>query len=149
MSARIDIPQPVTLTIPAEIIDNRGHTTTVRTVWFYDIAQPHQLTLRIIAEAGALPRYTEWLFARSLLWSGLAFPTGDGDVQLQPVDSGTLAVALSSPSGSATLTFLLDALAAFAARIYALVPDGQEPPPDISEIENVLRAAADTADGDR
>ena len=148
MTARIDLPKPVTLTVPAQLTDHHDQTVTVRTAWFYDLAEPHQLTLRIIVGTGTLPRYTEWLFARDLLWHGLANPIGDGDVRIDPIDSSTVLVALSSPSGHATLEFPLDALAAFAARIYALVPDGQEPAPDLSSIENVLRAAAETAGGD-
>jgi hypothetical protein len=146
MTLRTDLPKPVTLTVPAQLTDDQGLTATIRTAWIYDLDQPHALTLRMIVGTGPNPRYTEWLFARSLLWQGLAFPIGDGDVRIDPIDSSTVVVALSSPSGEATLAFPLEALAAFAARIYALVPDGQEPEPDLSAIENVLRAAAEVGE---
>lgn len=146
MTARIRIPEPITLTVPAQITDDHDHAAAVRTAWLYDHADPYQLTLRITISPGAQPRYTKWVFARDLLWHGLAHPTGEGDVRISPADSNTATVELTSPDGHAVLTFPLDALAAFAARVYALVPDGQEPELDLSDVECVLRAAAEVGE---
>jgi hypothetical protein len=122
---RTHVPKPVTLTVNA-IVTAGALTGPVRVVWLYTADRPHAILMRPITPRLAAGESTDWLFARSLLWEGLTAPVGDGDVRIAPVDDEFLDVDLSSPSGTATLTFPIEALRGFIGRVYAQVPDGTE-----------------------
>ena len=86
----------------------------------------------------------EWIFARDLLAAGIESRQGEGDVQVWPSPvscaeaddldvigpAGTggkvLNIELSSPFGQAHFEAPAQAMSAFLARTYQIVPAGQE-----------------------
>jgi hypothetical protein len=69
-------------------------------------------------------------------------------VQLVPLDDESTLLLLSAPAGKAGVRFPTEQIRQFRNRTYALCLPGDEPAPDLSSVENVLRAAADTTGGD-
>ncbi|NEE02420.1 SsgA family sporulation/cell division regulator [Phytoactinopolyspora halotolerans] len=71
-----------------------------------------------------------WVFARDLLSEGLDKRTGVGDVTIWPVNSPnalpTIQIQLSSPDGDAYLRAPAEAIEAFLAETWRLVPPGTE-----------------------
>jgi hypothetical protein len=114
------------------------------TSWTYAADQPHAIKVSIPDQDDVV---VIWEFARSLL-THLTRPAGLGDVVLEPINERTTAVRLSSPDGTAELWFDTEDLRQFRNQTYALCIPGQEPEPDLSSVENVLRAAAEHAGGD-
>lgn len=135
-------PKPVTLTVDATVT-NGALTGPIRVAWLYTALRPHEIVMRPITARLAAGKSTDWLFARSLLWEGLDARAGAGDVTIAPADSVSLDVTLTSPEGTATLTFPIEALRAFVARVYAQVPDGTEAETVAAEAEAFLQYAAD------
>jgi hypothetical protein len=92
----------------------------------------------------------EWIFARDLLAAGIESRQGEGDVQVWPslmscaetdeldvigtvetpgppgTDGQVLNIELSSPFGQAHFEAPAEAMSAFLARTYQIVPPGQE-----------------------
>jgi hypothetical protein len=66
-----------------------------------------------------------WTFARDLLLVGVARPTGLGDVQVFPEESGVM-LHLTSPEGTARLAASPAELRQFVSRMLSLVPSGGE-----------------------
>jgi hypothetical protein len=121
-----------------------GHV--VATSWSYTTDQPHAVKVLLRTASGS----ALWEFARTLL-TDLTSPAGDplhGDVTFCPLDDITTALKLSSPDGLAQVLLDTEALGQFRNRTYALCRPGQEPDADLSSVENVLRAAAETTGGD-
>ncbi|HEX6523063.1 MAG TPA: SsgA family sporulation/cell division regulator [Streptosporangiaceae bacterium] len=95
----------------------------------------------------------EWIFARDLLSAGIESRQGEGDVQVWPsepadsadggADSVVLNIELSSPFGQAHFEAPVEAMGAFLARTYSIVPAGEESGfVDIeSELNDLLRKA--------
>jgi len=95
----------------------------------------------------------EWIFARDLLSAGIESRQGEGDVQVwpsEPIDSEesgadgiVLNIELSSPFGQAHFEAPAEAMAAFLARTYSVVPAGKESAfVDIeTELNDLLRQA--------
>jgi len=135
-------PKPITLTVDATVT-NGALTGPVRVAWLYTALRPHEILMRPITQRLAAGKSTDWLFARSLLLEGLEAPAGAGDVTIAPADSESLGVTLTSPEGTATLTFPIEAVRAFIARVYAQVPDGTEAAVVGDEAEAFLRYAAE------
>lgn len=79
------------------------------------------------ASAGGEP--VNWSFARELLVSGLDEPVGSGDVRVWPWASfrgDFVALALSSPDGSALFEVPREIIDSFLSRTYVAVPHGRE-----------------------
>jgi Streptomyces sporulation and cell division protein, SsgA len=71
----------------------------------------------------------EWIFARELLATGLAYPAGEGDVQVCPDPRGrrdVLSIALSSPFGQARFEAPASATSDFLHLTYDIVAAGRE-----------------------
>ena len=89
----------------------------------------------------------EWIFARDLLAAGIESRQGEGDVQVWPsaasvaetddlevigapesrgIPGTVLNIELSSPFGQAHFEAPAEAMSAFLARTYQIVPAGQE-----------------------
>ncbi|GAA2136430.1 SsgA family sporulation/cell division regulator [Kitasatospora kazusensis] len=67
-----------------------------------------------------------WYFSRELLNEGRHAPAGSGDVRVCPGCEGEVLITLRSPSDSVVLSAPADAVAAFLADSFALVPAGAE-----------------------
>lgn len=151
MSARINTPKPqpepprsaqaFTTPIPCTINDQ-----PVATAWSYAANLP--LSVKVLIRT---PHTNViWEFARSLL-TDLTTPAGDpehGDVTFHPVDDVTTVMRIRSDDSEAALRFDTEALRQFRNRTYALCLPGEEPAPDLTSLENVLRAAAEHTGGD-
>lgn len=135
---RTHVPKPVTLTVNATVTVG-ALTGPGRIAWLYDADRPHEILMRPITPRLATGKPNDWVLARSLLWEGLTAPVGDGDVRIAPLDDESLDVTLSSPAGTATLTFPIGAMRAFIGRVYALVPDGTEAEQVADEAATFLR----------
>jgi hypothetical protein len=103
----------------------------------------------------------EWIFARDLLAAGIESRQGDGDVQVWPSPAScaetddldligrnqaggkVLNIELSSPFGQAHFEAPAQAMSAFLARTYQIVPAGKESSYiDIeAELNELLRSA--------
>lgn len=92
----------------------------------YDPADPYAVKATFRAGDASV----SWMLGRELLHRGLVDATGDGDVRVWPDldvdDEPAVMVRLSSPDGQAVLCLEADALQAFLARTFSLVPLGQE-----------------------
>lgn len=149
MTARTDSSKPT----PEPPPSTQAFTSSIRctvggvglnTAWSYAIDLPCsvKLTIRTRDDVDVI-----WEFARSLL-TDLTRPAGLGDVNLAPVDNLTTEMRLRSPDGAASLWFDTEDLRQFRNKAYALCLPAEEPEPDLTELENVLRAAAEHAGGD-
>jgi hypothetical protein len=88
----------------------------------YDVYDPYAVCVSF--DAGTA-EHIDWTFARDLLHSGLAQPSGEGDVKVWTHD-GQVCLALCSPSGRAVLETPSRAVADFLARTDELIPRGTE-----------------------
>ncbi len=144
MGTRINAPKPqppstINQLLQATIrgIDNN---TAPMDCWLHFSAEQPLAVILEFRPAGKPA--TEWEFARTLLADGLEYPSGDGDVYIARDDDRYISILLSSPEGTATATFRTAGVRAFLDRTVALVQFGDEPEPDITSLENMLRAAA-------
>ncbi|MFJ3221353.1 SsgA family sporulation/cell division regulator [Kitasatospora sp. NPDC086801] len=67
-----------------------------------------------------------WYFSRELLNEGRHAQVGHGDVSVGPGPEGEVRITLRSPSGGAVLSAPEEAVTAFLADSFALVPVGRE-----------------------
>lgn len=145
MTVRINVPKPKRpQAVSRRIVGDLGGRA-VHTIWTYGADSPFGVRVYF------RPIGVTWEFARSLLFDGLTVPTGDGDVHFEPTDDDRhVAITLNSPDGEAEILFPIEDVRQFRNITYAIVAAGTEPEPDLTEIENVLRVAAEyrTGDGD-
>lgn len=110
----------------ADLCTLDGSCAQVITELTYDATDPFAVTLVF----RATPRSVRWVFARSLLVSGLSDPAGDGDVHVWPAldDAGApvVMVELCSPDGDVLVQLRTPDVAAFVDRMEAVVPEGTE-----------------------
>lgn len=92
----------------------------------YASTDPLTVHLDFPGEVSLDGRGATWIFARSLLETGLRGPAGDGDVHIWPCGPERTVVELHSPYGMALLQFDTAALNRFLLRTYAAVPAGEE-----------------------
>lgn len=92
--------------------------------WRYRPADPWAVTVELHWRGEVAP----WVMARELIADGLRGLAGSsaGDVHVWPTDAGRVALHLSPPSGSSTLTAVAAQVRRFLARTYAWVPAGEE-----------------------
>jgi hypothetical protein len=103
-------------------------TLPVRASLRYDPDDPYAVHMLFRAEY-ARGEPVGWSFARELLMTGLHEPAGIGDVRVWPWGtprSDFVALALSSPDGSALFEVPRGFLVRFLRRTYASVPRGGE-----------------------
>lgn len=67
-----------------------------------------------------------WYFSRELLDEGRRTPVGRGDVRVGPGAGGDVLITLAGPTGAALVSAPAEAVAAFLADSFALVPAGSE-----------------------
>jgi len=90
----------------------------------YEAADPY--AVRLIFGLGSCEETVEWVFARELLSAGMTADAGQGDVRISPGSERNLSVALSSPSGDATLAMPRQLASDFLLASYELVWPGCE-----------------------
>ena len=116
----------VQATLVLELLDSDGDTTPVQAELRYDSGDPFAVRGDFCLE----DQVVRWVFARSLLRTGLYEPTGSGDVRVRPwLDAEGRAVVhieLSSPDGAAVLQARASDVATFLRRTEGLVPPGSE-----------------------
>ncbi|MEQ4209899.1 SsgA family sporulation/cell division regulator [Actinopolymorpha sp. B9G3] len=66
-----------------------------------------------------------WVVSRDLLWEGLRWSCGEGDVRIEPA-APMVAITLRPPGEAATVHMAARQLAGFLDRTNALVPPGTE-----------------------
>lgn len=130
-------PSTVNAVVDFGLLDEHGAMTTVQADLQYDSADPYAVRGDFVLH----DQVVRWVFARSLLRSGLYEPSGEGDVRVRPWldDDGraVLVVELCSPDGSATMQAPASHVATFLRRTETLVPLGSESA--YVEFESVLR----------
>lgn len=116
----------VQATLALELLDHGGGTTPMRGELRYDSRDPFAVS----GDFQLDEQVVRWVFARSLLRTGLYEPTGAGDVRIRPaLDEAARAVVhveLSSPDGTAVLQARAADVATFLRRTEGLVPPGCE-----------------------
>ncbi len=112
--------------VDLELLDEEGGTSPVQAELRYDAADPFAVRGDFCLDE----QIVRWVFARTLLRTGLYEPTGAGDVRVRPWldDEGraVVLIELSSPDGSAALRAPTSDLAFFLLRTEDLVPIGSE-----------------------
>ena len=91
----------------------------------YDPADPFAVSLAIGIEGGAA---VVWTFARDLLADGLCRPSGDGDIQVEPItteDGREVDITLTTDC-RATLSAPRDTVVAVLVEVFSAVPVGTE-----------------------
>jgi hypothetical protein len=107
------------------VVPGRGSVPLVASL-SYSADDPY--AIRIAFDVGTAEP-VEWIFARELLATGLAYPAGDGDVQVCPAPPGrrdVLNIALSSPSGQARFEAPASATSDFLHLTYDIIAAGRE-----------------------
>ncbi|CAN5764602.1 SsgA family sporulation/cell division regulator [soil metagenome] len=116
----------VNAVVDFDLFDDQGRLSTVHAELHYDSADPYAIRGDFCLEG----QVVRWVFARTLLRTGLYEPTGEGDVRMRPWldDQGkaVLVMDLCSPDGSATMQAPSSHLATFLRRTESLVPLGTE-----------------------
>ncbi len=95
----------------------------------YDVSDPYAVQMSFHTSSQSRGDVVQWTFARQLLSSGVAAPSGEGDVKVWPsTGSGpdVVCLALSSPSGRALFEVPLVDLVQFLGETYEAVPSGGE-----------------------
>lgn len=109
-----------------QLISRYGGSIPVRSRWTYRMAEPFTVTAAFQTDNDS---WVEWVFARDLLFTGLAAPAGEGDVRFRPGEEAgqrVLLVEIESPDGHAVLVMDYTDVAEFAATTAAMVPVGEE-----------------------
>lgn len=119
-------PLNITRALTLELIDASGTSTPLSSVLTYDVSDPYAVAASFTV-AGAT---VCWVFARSLLLTGVFEPAGEGDVQVWPcLNAGGQAVTviqLSSPEGEALVQASSTEVCEFLRRTEGLVALGAE-----------------------
>ncbi|WP_267242420.1 SsgA family sporulation/cell division regulator [Streptomyces sp. PR69] len=111
----------------------------------YTAEDPYAVRMDFPAEASLADTGVTWVFARSLLESGLSGPSGAGDVHIWPWGLTHTMVELRSPEGVALLQFGSAAMRHFLALSYGVVPAGGEA--DGMDVEEALALLLGEAHG--
>ncbi|MBA2639371.1 MAG: SsgA family sporulation/cell division regulator [Nocardioidaceae bacterium] len=116
----------VQATLVLELLDAEGVGSPVQAELRYDSGDP----FAVRGDFCLAEQLVRWVFARSLLRTGLWEPTGAGDVRvrpgLNPEGCAVVHIELSSPDGAAVLEARAGDVAAFLRRTESLVPPGCE-----------------------
>jgi hypothetical protein len=120
------IPANVTRALTLELIEAGGAATPLDAVLSYDASDPYAVAARFTVAGNTV----RWVFARSLLATGVFEPAGEGDVQVWPClnarGQAVTVIELSSPEGQALIQARSDEVYEFLRRAEALVAEGAE-----------------------
>ena len=125
-------PLSVTRPLALELIDAAGSATAVHADLTYDACDPYAVTagFSITPPAESAGTTVRWVFARSLLITGVNEPAGEGDVRIWPClntqGQAVTVIELLSPEGEAVLQARTDQVCEFLRESELLVPSGGE-----------------------
>lgn len=125
---------PLSITRPfaLELIDATGGATAVAADLTYDAADPYAVAagFSIKATADRDDATVRWVFARSLLATGVYEPVGEGDVRIWPClnahGQAVTVIELSSPDGEALMQARSREVCEFLRETEVVVPSGTE-----------------------
>jgi hypothetical protein len=127
-TSRLSVTRPLTL----ELIDATGGATAVNADLTYDAADPYAVIAGFSIGTG-FDRHVatvRWVFARSLLATGVYEPAGEGDVRIWPClnarGQAVTIIELSSPDGEALMQARSDEVCGFLRATEVVVPSGAE-----------------------
>ena len=116
----------VNAVVDFDLLDESGGCNQVPAELRYDAADPFAVRGDFCLDE----QIVRWVFARTLLRTGLYEPTGEGDVRVRPCldeeGRAVVLVELRSPDGSATMRASAKEVATFLRRTEGLVPPGCE-----------------------
>lgn len=125
-------PLSITRPLVLDLIDAAGSVTAVHADLTFDAADPYA----VVAGFSMSPSpelagdAVCWVFARSLLATGVNEPVGEGDVRIWPClnaqGQAVTVIELLSPDGEALLQARSDQVCEFLAESELLVPSGSE-----------------------
>ncbi len=120
----LHLPRTVSVRIAMSVATADAHAE-VEAELRYDPSDPFAVALVVCPDAESP---VEWVFARELLTTGLAEPTGQGDVTVEPVqgDDGWLLEITLATDSVASLVTPADRVAEFVTETYVIVPTGSE-----------------------
>lgn len=121
-------PRPVRAVVVMRLLAPDATGIPVRCVLHYEPSDPYAVHLVFHTDAPD-GEPVHWSFARELLLTGLATPSGVGDVRIWPwttLAGESVALALSSPDGQAVLESPREPLGRFLDAAHASVPAGSE-----------------------
>jgi hypothetical protein len=120
------LPVPRTLTMPLTLAVNAatGYAELAAEL-HYDVGDPFAVTLYIGTDCD---EPVVWVFARELLSAGIAAPTGEGDITVEPArGNGDRMVQITLATDCvATMLAPSDRIVEFLVETYARVPTGTE-----------------------
>ncbi|HZG04729.1 MAG TPA: SsgA family sporulation/cell division regulator [Streptomyces sp.] len=117
---------PIERELALELVLSPEHSITVPARFTYHVHDPYAVHVTFHALSDQPVR---WSFARELLVEGALRPCGHGDVRIWPTTadgSGSVCIALSSPSGDALLRVPATAVTSWLERTLWAVPPGSE-----------------------
>lgn len=103
-------------------------------IFRFDEAAPLEVSLTFVNHEGAVT----WVFGRDLLNLGSLRVAGVGDVTFYPNDDDTIDIGLSSPHGTGVFQLVKDDVLRFLVQIYTAVPEGEELPTILNEVDNLI-----------
>ncbi|MEU0002701.1 SsgA family sporulation/cell division regulator [Streptomyces microflavus] len=111
------------MAIPAELFGAFEHSALVKLNFSYYVSDPLALRMGIILE-GAL--VSEWVFARDLVFSGMATQVGWGAISVWPTINNLIAIQISGTEGRVLLRLSADILETFMGETCDRVKYGEE-----------------------
>ncbi|WP_344468182.1 SsgA family sporulation/cell division regulator [Kitasatospora kazusensis] len=117
--------RPITVTFPDSSLPDVPVDVELR----FDVGLPYAACLAFLlspADSEADRPELCWYFSRDLLNEGRHGPVGEGDVRVRPGAAGAVLITLHGLDGRVVLSAPQDAVAAFLADSFALVPAGSE-----------------------
>ncbi|MEU6607156.1 SsgA family sporulation/cell division regulator [Streptomyces shenzhenensis] len=112
--------------VRARLITAEDREVPVPATLRYSVHDPLAVFVDFPPEAALDGEHVTWIFARSLLDTGLAAPAGRGDVRIRPYGATCTLLEFHAPHGVALLGFDTGALRGFLRRSYAVVAAGEE-----------------------
>lgn len=118
MDARVAF---VEQTVPTRFADNVMEPITA--TFTYRPDDPYAATVLFTTRQGD----SEWTFSRDLLRDGLSKSSGVGDVHVAPATDDQVFLDLRPPEGATRLVCDRAPITSFVARMFAAIPEGEEP----------------------
>ncbi len=119
-------PLSITRPLELELIDASGEATSVRADLTYDVTDPYAVAAGFTVTDSTV----RWVFARTLLATGVYEPAGEGDVHVWPClnehGQAVTVIELCSPDGQALLQAPSSDVCAFLTETERLIATGAE-----------------------
>ncbi|MFE9560691.1 SsgA family sporulation/cell division regulator [Streptomyces sp. NPDC006487] len=112
--------------VQARLVATAPKVDTVPVTLCYDRSDPFAVRMAFPAPATLEGIEVSWTFSRELLESGLARPSGCGDVRVRPYDADRTTVEFHAPEGVAIVLMMTAELHRFLERASTIVPPGLE-----------------------